>query len=107
MPVSDGPVSDGPPPLLPVAEALARILQGLAPSESGSCSLQDVRGRVLATDIAARLSLPPAAVSAMDGYAVRAADCTATGATLTRVGESAAGRPWNSTVGVAEAVDQV
>lgn len=87
-------MTDGPPPLLPVAEALSRILKGLTPSESEICALQDVSGRVLATDIAARLSLPPAAMSAMDGYAVRAADCMVTGATLTRVGESAAGKPW-------------
>ena len=102
--MNDGSMNNAPPPLLPVAEALAHILQGLAPSETESCSLQDVRGRVLATEITARLSLPPAAVSAMDGYAVRAADCTATGAMLTRVGESAAGKPWNGKVGVAEAV---
>jgi molybdopterin molybdotransferase len=102
--MNDGPMNNAPPPLLPVAEALARILQDLAPSETESCDLRDVRGRVLATDIAARLSLPPAAVSAMDGYAVRAADCPAPGARLTRVGESAAGTPWNGKVGVAEAV---
>ena len=98
------PMNEGPPPLLPVAEALARILQGLAPSQAESCALQDVVGRVLATDIAARLSLPPAAVSAMDGYAVRAADCTATAALLTRVGESAAGKPWDGIVTAGEAV---
>ena len=104
MPMTDQPDGDGPPPLLPVDEALARILKGLAPTQIERCMLPDTRGRTLATDIAARLSLPPAAVSAMDGYAVRAADCTDIGATLTRVGESAAGRPWTGTVGAAEAV---
>jgi len=94
----------GPRPLLSVAEALTRILEGLAPSQIEICALPDVRGRVLASDIAARLSLPPAAVSAMDGYAVRAADCRGIGATLTRVGESAAGRPWDGSVGVGDAV---
>ncbi|MEK9960712.1 MAG: hypothetical protein VXB94_04000, partial [Rhodobiaceae bacterium] len=59
-PMSDRPASDTPPPLLPVADALDRILRGLAPSQTEICELQDVRGRVLATDIAARLSLPPA-----------------------------------------------
>ena len=98
------PMNEGPPPLLPVPEALARILQGLAPSQAESCALQDVVGRVLATDIAARLSLPPAAVSAMDGYAVRAADCAAAGTALARVGESAAGKPWDGNVTAGEAV---
>ena len=104
MPTRDAPAGDGPPPLLPVTDALARILDALAPSQAESCALRDVRGRVLATDIAARLSLPPAAVSAMDGYAVRAADCPATGTALKRVGESAAGRPWDGSVGAGEAV---
>ena len=97
-------MNDGPPPLLPVADALARILQGLAPSQAESCALPDVRGRVLASNIAARLSLPPAAVSAMDGYAVRAADCMAAGAALKRVGESAAGKPWAGIMMTGEAV---
>ncbi|MEC8643150.1 MAG: gephyrin-like molybdotransferase Glp [Pseudomonadota bacterium] len=103
-PKQDGHTEDGPPPLLPVNEALSRILAGLAPSKAERRAVQDVRGRLLATDIAARLSLPPAAVSAMDGYAVRAADCTATGAMLTRIGESAAGVPWNGRIGAGEAV---
>ena len=102
--MNDAPASDRPPPLLPVADALDRILRGLAPSQTEICRLQDVRGRVLATDIPARLSLPPAAVSAMDGYAIRAADCQAPGASLTRIGESAAGRPWGGSVATGEAV---
>ena len=119
MPKSNAPAGENPRPLLAVAEALTRILEGLAPSQAEICALHDaracdvrghdvrghdVRGRVLASDIAARLSLPPAAVSAMDGYAVRAADCKTNGATLMRVGESAAGRPWDGTVGAGEAV---
>ena len=90
--------------LLPVADALARIVQGLAPTTAESLPLPDVRGRILASDIGARLSLPPVAVSAMDGYAVRAADCTAIDTRIIRVGESAAGRPWNGTLEAGQAV---
>ena len=104
MPKSDATAETGAPPLLPVAEALSSILQGLAPHETETCAIQEARGRVLATDIAARLSLPPAPVSAMDGYAVRAADCLSVGTLLTRIGESAAGRPWSGTIGPGEAV---
>ena len=104
MPMNEGPKHQTAPPLLAVADALDRILNGLVPSDTEICKLQDVRGRALATDIAARLSLPPAAVSAMDGYAVRAADCPAPGARLTRAGESAAGRPWNGSMGEGEAI---
>jgi len=76
--------------MISVAEALERILvQGkLMPVEE--IPLQDALGRVLATDITSRRTQPPSDVSAMDGYAVRAADATL-GATLTRVGEAPAG----------------
>ena len=64
-------------PLLAVDEARERIIGGLAPMTSESLPLSDTMGRVLASDVSARLSLPPAAVSAMDGYAVRSGDCPA------------------------------
>ena len=81
-------------PLLAVDEARRRVIDGLAPTTSESLPLSDAMGRVLASDVSARLSLPPAAVSAMDGYAVRSDDCAAVGTPLRRIGESAAGRPW-------------
>ena len=85
-------------PLLAVDEARERIIGGLAPMTSESLPLSDTMGRVLASDVSARLSLPPAAVSAMDGYAVRSGDCPTIGTTLQRIGESAAGRPWDGSV---------
>jgi len=94
----------GPQPLLAVDEARRRVIDGLAPTTSESLPLSDAMGRVLASDVSARLSLPPAAVSAMDGYAVRSGDCSAVGATLQRIGESAAGRPWNGSVAPGTAV---
>ena len=90
--------------LLPVAEARERILAGLSPGQAETCHLAEAMGRVLASDVAARLSLPVEPVSAMDGYAARAVDCGSVGTTLTRIGESAAGRPWTGTLGAGQAV---
>ena len=90
--------------LLPVAEARERILAGLSPGQAETCHLAEAMGRVLASDVAARLSLPVEPVSAMDGYAARMADCGSVGTTLTRIGESAAGRPWTGTLGAGQAV---
>src|SRR3546814_11117033 len=63
-----------PRPMIPVAEALDRILGDVEPLPAEQVSLLDGLGRVLATDVTARRTQPPMAVSAMDGYAVRSAD---------------------------------
>jgi molybdopterin molybdotransferase len=80
--------------LLSVADALAEVLAGAAPLPAESAALTDAHGRVLTADLAARRTQPPANVSAMDGYAVRASDVAAVPATLKVVGEVAAGRPF-------------
>lgn len=76
---------------LSVEAALARILKGVTPLEAEPVSLLDANGRTLAADIPARLTQPPFAASAMDGYAVRKADVARLPATLAVIGESAAG----------------
>ena len=91
-------------PLLPVDDALERILKGLAPSQVDECPLAAAVGRTLSRNIQSDLSLPPAPVSSMDGYAVRAEDCTGKKPQLTRVGESAAGHPWQGRLRAGEAV---
>ena len=63
----------------------------------------EAHGRVLAADVAARRTQPPANVSAMDGYAVRAADVAQAPARLKLIGEVAAGHPFDGTVGAGEA----
>ena len=66
-------------PLMPVEEALARLLEMAesAPiTESENVQLADAQGRVLAQDMIATLDLPPWPNSAMDGYALRLADWT-------------------------------
>ena len=60
--------------LLSVEEALARVLADAQPLPAVEVPLIDAHGRVLAADLVARRTQPPDAVSAMDGYAVRAAD---------------------------------
>ncbi|SEQ81791.1 molybdopterin molybdochelatase [Faunimonas pinastri] len=89
--------------LLPVADALERLLSGVAPTETEMLPLAQAAGRVLADDIAATRTQPPFAASAMDGYALRAADAAA-GAELRVVGESRAGERFEGSVGVGEAV---
>ena len=91
-------------PLLNVDEALARLLQDVAPLASESVPLGAAHGRVLAGSIAARLTQPPFDASAMDGYAVRAADAATVPAKLAIVGESAAGRGFSGSVGEGQAV---
>ena len=76
--------------LLPVAEALARIVALVPAMGTEEVPLAEAAGRVLAADAVARRSQPPFAASAMDGYAVRAAEAVL-GARLTVAGEAAAG----------------
>jgi molybdopterin molybdotransferase len=89
--------------LLPVDQALARILDGAAPLGAETITIADGAGRSLAGDLAARRTQPPAPVSAMDGYAVRGDDVAAAGATLTVVGEVAAGHPFGRALAPGEA----
>ena len=89
--------------LMPVAEALARVLADATPLPAEDVPLHDALGRVLTKDIAALRTQPPAAVSAMDGYAVRAADVAQAPAALKLIGEVAAGHPFDGTVGVNQA----
>ena len=82
-------------PLIRVEEALARVLASVAaPTELEEVALAEVFGRTLALDVVSRRVQPPFANSAMDGYALRAADAARAPARLTVVGESAAGRPF-------------
>ncbi len=93
--------------LLPVHDALTAITDALTPVASeyidiATAASGDVMGRVLAEHVTAQLNHPPQHVSAMDGYAIRHADLNVQ--TFTIIGESAAGHPFNSTVGRGEAV---
>jgi len=91
-------------PLMAVGEALERVLASVAaPTEREAVALAEAYGRTLASDVVSRRIQPPFANSAMDGYALRAADAARTPARLTVVGESAAGRPFGRRLGPGEA----
>src|SRR6476659_7998662 len=75
--------------LMPVAEALARVLAEAEPLPAEPAPLTEACGRVLAADVTALRTQPPADVSAMDGYAVRAADVAKVPVDLKLVGEAA------------------
>jgi molybdopterin molybdotransferase len=90
--------------MISVAEALERITGAFSPLPAERVGLLDALARVLAEDVVARVTQPPVAVSAMDGYAVRAADVAEVPATLECVGEAPAGQAHEGVVGPGEAV---
>lgn len=90
--------------LLPVADALVRVLDGVTPMAPEQVPLIAAAGRVLAAGVTATLTQPPFDTSAMDGYAVRSRDVATLPVTLTRVGESAAGHAFAGTLNPGETV---
>ena len=89
--------------MISVDEARGRVLDGLRPTPAEIVALADAWNRVTAEGVAARLTQPPADVSAMDGYALRAADGTLN-ASLTVIGAAPAGHPFDGQVGPGQAV---
>ncbi len=89
--------------MISVGEARDRILAPLRATPAETVALADAWGRVLAAPVAARLTQPPADVSAMDGYALRAVD-GALGTRLRVIGAAPAGHPFEGAVGPGEAV---
>ena len=89
--------------LLPVDEAVERLLAGVEPLTPEHVPLAEGLGRALAGDVAARLTQPPFPASAMDGYAV-VAENAAAGARLKVVGMSRAGERFTGALRPGEAV---
>jgi molybdopterin molybdotransferase len=89
--------------LISVAEALDHVLAHAAPLPPETVPLDDALTRVLAAELKASRTQPPADLSAMDGYAVRASDVARAPVRLRVIGEVAAGRPFTATVGAGEA----
>jgi len=87
--------------LLPVEEALARVLAGAAPLPEEWIPVGDCDGRVLTRDLVSGRSQPPDDMSSMDGYAVRSTDLPGA---LSVIGESAAGRGFAGSVSAGTAV---
>lgn len=90
--------------MLTVREAHARVIAAFDRLPAELVSIADAAGRVLATPPTARLTQPPADLSAMDGYAVRAEDIPAAPATLTLVGQAPAGGSYDHALKPGEAV---
>jgi molybdopterin molybdotransferase len=90
--------------MISVEEARTRLLAPLAPLGAEQVALSEAYHRVLAEDVAARRTQPPWAVSAMDGYAVRAADVAQVPARLTVIGSVPAGQSYEGKVGAGQAV---
>jgi molybdopterin molybdotransferase len=91
------------PAMISVEAARDRILAALRPTPAEIVALAEAWNRVTAAPLLARLTQPPVDVSAMDGYALLAADGTL-GATLRVIGSAPAGHPFDGRVGAGEAV---
>ncbi|MBX3581196.1 MAG: molybdopterin molybdotransferase MoeA [Rhizobiaceae bacterium] len=90
--------------MLPIDDALAGLLDGADPLETEFAPLADAAGRALAKPVKALRTQPPFDASAMDGYAVRAADVATVPSRLRVIGVAAAGKQFHGTVNAGEAV---
>ncbi|MHA1153258.1 MAG: molybdopterin molybdotransferase MoeA [Alphaproteobacteria bacterium] len=90
--------------MLSVEEALTRITAAFEPLPAETVGLTGALGRVLTEDVAARITQPPKDVSAMDGYAVRAADVAQVPARLDVIGRVPAGGEFEGAVGPGQAL---
>lgn len=90
--------------MISVEEAVATIESRLTPLSVETVALFDALGRVLAEDIASTRAQPAVAVSAMDGYAVRACDVACVPTKLTLIGESRAGQGFKGGLAGGETV---
>ncbi len=90
--------------MLSVEDALERVLAAFSPLPPETVSVNEAYGRVLVEPVTARITQPPQAVSAMDGYAVRAADVANVPARLRVIGEVPAGGLFGRALEAGEAV---
>lgn len=91
------------PAMISVEQARDRVLADLRPTPAEIVALAEAWNRVSAAPVVARLTQPPSDVSAMDGYALRAAD-GGLGATVTVIGAAPAGHPFAGSVGAGQTV---
>lgn len=90
--------------MISVSDAIDLLIKHRATRPVVFVPLAESMGAVLAEDITAKITLPPLAASAMDGYAVKLADVGTAGAKLTIIGEAPAGHPFQGTVMAGQAV---
>jgi molybdopterin molybdotransferase len=89
--------------MISVDAAAARIAAAFSSLPPESVPIERALGRVLLEDVRAREDQPPAPMSAMDGYAVRANDAKVS-AKLSVIGAAPAGQPFGGHVGPGETV---
>ncbi len=90
--------------LMPVEEALSRILGSVSPLNTEDVDLAQMLGRTNAEPLVANITQPPFNASSMDGYAVRSRDVTSLPVDLQVIGSAPAGRSFDGPVGALEAV---
>jgi molybdopterin molybdotransferase len=90
--------------LMPVAEALEKLLADVSPFESEMVPLEHANGRFLARPLASTRTQPPFAASAMDGYAIRHQDFAGGLTELSVIGEAPAGHGFSGTVNAGQTV---
>ena len=90
--------------MLSVDEAVARISAAFACLNTETVPIAKAAGRVIGLDAFAPFDHPSSAMSAMDGYAVRAADVAIVPTEMRVIGEAPAGRPFEGQVGQGEAI---
>ncbi|MDF2730912.1 MAG: molybdopterin molybdenumtransferase MoeA [Acidimicrobiia bacterium] len=88
----------------PLEEARSEVLSSVGLLGVEQVPIWQGRGRVLATDVVAPENVPPFANSAMDGFAVRAADVSAAGSVLEVIGDLPAGSSTDIEVGPGQAI---
>lgn len=91
-------------PLLPVDEALKRLIENVQTGPSEMVSIYQAGGRVLAAPMVAHLLQSPFDASAMDGYAVRANKNGSYPSQYRVIGEAAAGKRYLGQIAHGEAV---
>src|SRR5215470_12369268 len=104
LPRPQGRVTHCDSTLLSVEEARSRIIEGIRPLDGLRIGLAGALGRTLAEDIVASRAHPPAAVAAMDGYAIRSADALSLPVKLRKVGASKAGARFEGKVSAGNCV---
>ena len=90
--------------MIPVDKALQLVAENVSLMDVEDVALIDCLGRVVASDLASRLSHPPLAVSSMDGYALKAADTLNAPVTLKQIGQSQAGGGFAGTLEAGQTV---
>ena len=90
-------------PLLSLEDAIAIVMDNISVLQTEQAELLNLAGRICANPVIAKISQPPFAASAMDGYAVQFADAQM-GAALKLIGEAPAGKPFTGRINKGEAV---